>query len=446
MATGVVTRAAPAYNHRTFTELQLVQPVLMASYTRRWVTLLGALNAEGYTLKRGELDAGIWGEGYVDRRHPHTLIHEAMATWQLPALFSTGGRAPTSRASTSRAPTPGAPTSTAPPSRAPTSRTPTVLGVSFAAGRGFVPFGSDDPMMRPFDKYPVNHHYSQILERIQAIGATRVARGEQALTVEGALFNGDEPAGPFHGPRWSRVGDSWAIRATGQLLRGVELSASEASVVSPELQQGGAFDHRQHHASFRFERANQRGDARYVLTEWARTDEITNGKTAFRYHTALVEGQYGWRGASGALRLEHTERGEQTRLRDPFRSPLGHVDFQNLGVTQWRVITVALEAPVLTLGRSIVRTNLRPFVEVARASPSPLHRPTVFEPADFYGASTLWSLSVGVRVHLGQMRSRMGRYGVLSLPSAGAGMNHGMTHSMDDNIDDSTARSPRFDE
>ena len=129
MATGVVTRAAPAYNHRTFTELQLVQPVLMASYTRRRVTLLGALNAEGYTLKRGELDAGIWGEGYVDRRHPHTLIHEAMATWQLPALFSTGGRARTSRASTSRAPTAGARASPAPRPRAPASRRPAVIGI-----------------------------------------------------------------------------------------------------------------------------------------------------------------------------------------------------------------------------------------------------------------------------------------------------------------------------
>jgi len=398
MGTGVITRAAPAYNHRTFTELQLIQPVLMASLSLRSVTFLGALNAEGYTLKRGELNAGIWGEGYVDRRHPHTLVHEAMVAWQSPTV------------------------------RRGAATTPTAFSVSLAAGRGFVPFGSDDPMMRPLEKYPVNHHHAQILERIQAIGAARVARGQQAVTIEGATYNGDEPTGPFHGPRWSRFGDSWSIRASGQLVRGLELSASEASLISPELQQGGAFDHRQHHASLRIDRPNPRGDARYILAELARTDEITNGKTAFQYRSNLVEGEYGWRRAAAALRLESTDRGEQTRLADPFRAPLGHVDFQNLGVTQWRVVTVALKAPPLRLVPRGVGSHLAPFVEVARAVPTPRNRPTVFEPADFYGASTLWSVSVGLRVHTGTMRARMGRYGVLSDPFSGAGMNHGMHH------------------
>ena len=289
MGTGVLTRAAPAYNRRTFTELQLIQPVLMASVWWRSLTFLGALNAEGYTLKRGELNAGIWGEGYVDRRHPHTLVHEAMLTWQSPTL------------------------------RRVASPSPTTLSMSLAAGRGFVPFGSDDPMMRPLEKYPVNHHYSQILERIQAIGAVRVARGPQAFTVEGATFNGDEPAGPFHGPRWSRFGDSWSIRATGQLRRGLELSASEASVVSPELQQGGAFNHRQHHAALRFDRPSALGEARYILAETARTDEIANGKTAFQYRSRLVEGEYGWRGAAAALRLEQTDRGHNPLVGDFLR-------------------------------------------------------------------------------------------------------------------------------
>ena len=398
MATGVLTSASPAYNHRTFTEVQLIQPVLMASLRLRSVTLLGSLNAEGYTLERGELNAGIWGEGYVDRRHPHTLVHEAMVTWQSPTLLRGGPSAPAS------------------------------LAVSLAAGRGFVPFGSDDPMMRPLEKYPVNHHHSQILERIQIIGAARVTRGQQAITLEGTRFNGDEPAGAFHGPRWSRFGDSWSIRATGQLRRGLELSASEAGIVSPELQQGGAFDHRQRHASLRFARPNDRGDARYILAEIARTDEIANGKTAFQYRSALLEAEYGWRGAAAALRFERTDRGEQTRLADPFRAPLGHVDFQNLGVTQWRVVTVALKAPPLHLVHRSFRTNVGPFVEVARAVPTPRNRPTVFEPADFYGASKLWSVSVGMRIHAGAMRARMGRYGVLSDLPSGADMNHGMHH------------------
>ena len=47
-------------------------------------------------------------------------------------------------------------------------------------------------MMRPFAAYPVNHHLAQILERYVVTAAVR--RG--ALTVEAALFNGDEPASP----------------------------------------------------------------------------------------------------------------------------------------------------------------------------------------------------------------------------------------------------------
>jgi hypothetical protein len=33
-------------------------------------------------------------------------------------------------------------------------------------------------------------------------------------------------------------------------------------------------------------------------------------------------------------------------------------------------------------------------------------------PRDFYGASSIWSMSLGVRIGVGQMAHRMGRYGV----------------------------------
>lgn len=393
MATAVVTRADPAYNGRTFTELQLVQPALSVAVTTRTLSFLGVLNAEGYTLRRGELNAGIAGEGYVDRRHPHTLVHEAMLVWQ--------------------------------PIRLRQSRN-TTFAFSLAAGKGFVPFGSDDPMMRPLEKYPANHHHAQIIERIQTIVGTRISRGERFAAIEGATFNGDEPAGPFHGPRWERFGDSWTVRTTLQPIRGVELSSSEASVQSPELQQGGAFDHRQHHASLRVDRpSTSTGAPRYLLAEWARTDEIANGKTAFRYSSKLVEGEYGWRGVRAAARFEQTERGEQSRLIDPFRAPLGHVDFQILGVTRWRIATVALSTPSVKL-RAWREQSMRvaPFVELARAAPAPVRRPTVFEPADFYGASTLWSLSIGIRLQTGTMRARMGRYGIMT--SVNEKMHHAM--------------------
>lgn len=379
MAIGVLTRAVPAYDGRTFTELQLTQPILSVGIARSSLSFTGMANAEGYTLQRGELNAGIYGEGYVDRRHPHTLVHEAMLTWM--------PRAPR-----------------------PTDRN-TSFSFSFSAGRGFVPFGSDDPMMRPLEKYPVNHHHAQILERIQAIAALQVARGRQSLALEVAAFNGDEPAGPFHGPRWNRFGDSWAVRGTLRPVQQVELSLSEASVISPELQQGGAFDHRQRHASVRVDGVSATPGSRYLLAEWARTDERTNGRTAFRYQSFLGEGAYGWRGAILAARIERTDRAEQRRLADPFRAPVGHVDFQILGVTQWTVGTVAMQSPPVRLFSSL---GIAPFLELSRAAPVPLRRPSAFEAKAFYGDDRLWSVSAGIRLHAGSMRYRMGRYGVMS--------------------------------
>ena len=33
---------------------------------------------EGITQPEGELTFGGWGEGYEDKRHPHTLVHEQL--------------------------------------------------------------------------------------------------------------------------------------------------------------------------------------------------------------------------------------------------------------------------------------------------------------------------------------------------------------------------------
>ena len=378
MGNVVLTQASPAVASRTYTELQLVQPVLMTDFRWRALSVYGALNGEGYTLKRGELNAGIFGEGYVDRRHPHTLVHEAMLTFKSALQANKASR--------------------------------THVHFSLAAGRGFVPFGSDDPMMRPLEKYPVNHHHSQIIERQQAVAAVQIARGSRFAAIEFARFNGDEPTGPFKGPRWSRTGDSWSTRFTLQPTDGVEFSASRAQVLSPELSQGGAFDHAQHNVLARFEKPKSNGTTRYLLAEWARTDEITNNRVAFQYNSALVEGAYGWRWLQLAARIEQTDRSEQTRLRDPFREPLGHVDFQILGVTQWKVATVGISGPSL-VNRFL---HAAPFVEVARAVPTPRHEPSAFEPILFYGKPTLWSFSAGLRLQAGTMRARMGRYGVLA--------------------------------
>jgi hypothetical protein len=388
MATYVVTRVDPAYRTQTFTEGYLTQPAFTldaSSGSWRWQS---TVNFEGYTLRRGELNPGMYGEGYVDRRHPHTLVHEAMLT-----VSSTARR---------------------------------VVRLSLAAGKGFTPYGSDDPMMRPFVTYPVNHHHAQIIERAQVVGAIAIGNGVRRLSLEHGVFNGDEPYAPFSAPRWSRVGDSHATRLTVRPTGVVEWQVSRAFVKSPGLVQGGAFDHAQTSTSLRVDGTDARGDHRTLLAEFARTDEQLGQRRAFRFESVLIEGDVQRRGWQLALRAERTERPENERLLDPFRMQAGHVDFQIIGVTRWQVLTARLGAPALPFAPQRA-VQLRPFVEVALSHADARRRPALFDPQTFYGASTLTSINVGAQLHIGPMRHRMGRYGVMDTPTTGH-MGHDGAH------------------
>lgn len=371
MAIGALTTASPAIANRRLTEGYLTQPNLMGAITA-WRGRVGALRAtgtlnfEGYTLERGELNAGMYGEGYIDRRHPHTLVHETMLTAATPST--------------------------------------SWWQASLSGGKGFTPYGTDDPMMRMFVKYPVNHHHAQIIERVQVLGAVRIGT-TRSLVIEHGRFNGDEPLGPFTGPRWSRFGDSHTTRLTVFPANHLEVQASHAFVESPGLVQGGAFDHVQSSASLRYG-----GDSPHMLfLEAARTDEALEGRAVFRFNSVLAEGRTGWRGWSLAARAERTERPEGSRLLDLFRTQTGHFDVQIVGVTRWHVGTVQLAAPAFA--RKAAR--LAPFLEMGVAHAKARTNPAVFVPRDFYGAATQWSFTVGARLHAGTMRTRMGRYGVL---------------------------------
>ncbi len=392
-AVGVVTRATPAHLGRKITEGYFTQPNLMGDLryadVRGNLQLLTTLNFEGYTLQRGELNAGMYGEGYVDRRHPHTFVHEAMLSYTTPALRA--------------------------------------VRVSLAGGKGFTPYGTDDPMMRPFVLYPVNHHHAQIIERVQAIVTLGAGTATRGIALEHGVFNGDEPYAPFAGPRWSRFGDSHSTRLTVRPLAGVELQTSRAFVKSPGIVQGGAFDHVQQSSSLRIERANAQGASRTLLVEFARTDESLDGVGVFRFESLLAEGAVEHRGWQLALRTERTERPENERLLDPFRTAAGHIDFQIVGVTRWQIATVHLEAPSLPLPR-LMTSRLSPFIEIARAHAAARRHPTVFEPAEFYGNATQYSLNIGAQLHVGTMRHRMGRYGVLAEERTSHSSMHAMRH------------------
>src|SRR5689334_2844113 len=75
------TGADPVPGDRYLSELRVVQPVVMLH--AGWgphLAGLATLDLEGLTIPQGELAPGDWGEGFMDRRHPHTYSHELLVT------------------------------------------------------------------------------------------------------------------------------------------------------------------------------------------------------------------------------------------------------------------------------------------------------------------------------------------------------------------------------
>jgi len=373
----VWTRADPIPGGHARAELRVVQPVLMLRAARGPWRLQATLDGEGWTMPGGELAPGGWGEGFVDRRHPHTYLHEAMLTGT-DLLGAHDGAA----------------------------------HLSLAAGKGFAPFGTDDPMSRPSLRYPVNHHLAQVLERAVVIAGL----GAGPVVLEGALFNGDEPERPSQGPSWDRFGDSWAGRLTVAPPGDLELQASRAHLHSPEHRPGAGPDQEKWSASARWDRWRGAGRT-YALLEWARTTEA-GGFFTFTSLLAEAEVRRGRHRAFG--RVERTERPEEERLADPFRSLRPHRDDAILGITRWTTVTAGygLRVPLGTLG-----LVAEPLGEISAGAVTETTG-SIFDPAGFYGRDTFWTLSLAVRLSRGLERHRMGRYGVS--PAAGpADAGHG---------------------
>jgi hypothetical protein len=368
-ATVLGTHASPAVDGAALTEGYLTQPIVHASWSAAGgaLAVTGMLNFEGWTLDRGELNAGVWGEGYVDRRHPHTFLHELVAT----GTTSFAG-----------------------------------FDASLAAGRGFPPYGTDDPMVRPFVKFPANHHLAQILERWFVTAAVR--RGP--LILEAGTFNGDEPTGPESLGELDRVGDSWALRATARPVEGIEAQVSRAFVASPEHVGGAGLDHRKWSVSARFERT-VRGWPLYGLVEWARTDEYAAGESVYAFGSWLAEAATGRAGWRVAARVERTSRAEEERVGNAFRTRRPHGDENIVGATRWTGVSARVER-TLTAGAFA----LTPFVEAGVVGVEEIAGSS-FSPAQLYGDDRLWSLSIGARLGVGTRHARMGRYGVAAAPT-----------------------------
>ena len=365
MVTVVGTTVTPALSGLARSELLATQPMLLlrGGLGSGVVRYAAIANFERWTMPDGEAVAGSWGEGFMDRRHPHTVVHEAMLTVALPVRG---------------------------------------VEVSVAGGKGFIPFGTDDPMMRPFVKYPANHHLAQVMERIQVVAAVRVGR---RVSLEGALFNGDEPLSATSAPQWNRFADSRAIRLSAWPTSKLELQVSHARLRSPEFVRAEGLDHAKRSASARL--AQRHGPLRYLLAEWARTTESDRGRALFSYGTALVEATVQRAAWSVALRGEQTSRPEEERLLDPFRTarPPNHLTIQ--GITRWHIATMQ----VMRALPAVRALHASGFAEVSRAVSSPRLRPILLDPRNISGPDRAWHLSLGVRAGIGGMPSRIGRYG-----------------------------------
>lgn len=346
----VSTNVVPG--NRSLTEARIVMPVGMVHVDALGgrLRLLAAANLEKYTIPNGELAPGNWGESFADRRHPHTLAHELMLVAGTPHIF-------------------------------------------VGAGKGFVPFGTDDPMTRPAVRFPVNHHLSQILERAIVLAGLRAG----PVMIEGAVFNGDEPVSPSSWPSWDRFGDSWAARLTVTPLTGLETQVSFAYVQSPENRPGAGPDDRKASASARFERGLW-----YGHLEWARTSSAGG---AFVFHSLLGEAALTMTGHRPYVRLERTERPEEERVfGNPFRTRRPLFENSILGITRWTVVTVGDAVTVLSSplhGAPFVEAS---WIGIARTGGG------VFDPTVFYGRTHGASVTIGIRLAAGMRVHRMGRY------------------------------------
>ena len=349
------------------TELYLTQPAAMLNLESpgQRVVLRTTLNFEALTQEDGELTFGGWGEGFIDRRHPHTLLHEAMLSLN---LWDAG---------------PGS--------------------LSLSAGKGFAPYGTDDPMSRPVAKYPTNHHLSQVLERWTLAAAYTLP----GWSLEAGLFGGQEPDGPYDFSNAESFGDSYSARVTRHfgprtgMTSPWELSASWGSVA--EAHHGEKERTTLLNAALRHDAPYGAGRL-YALAEASRSDPEGSEEG---YYSLLGEAMWTAGRHQPYLRVEYATRPEYERegvSGDPFFRY--HHDDEAIGATRWLIGSVGYSHRLTGYPFAAA-----PFVEVQHSR--------VWEerggisPDALFGRDTSWSLTAGARIFLGSGGPmRMGTYGV----------------------------------
>ncbi|MHB1170797.1 MAG: hypothetical protein ACYC28_16095 [Longimicrobiales bacterium] len=363
------------------TELYLTQPAAMFNVESPGsrVTLRTTLNFEGATQPDGELTFGGWGEGFLDKRHPHTLLHEFMLSVN---FWDVAGGA-----------------------------------LSISGGKGFAPYGTDDPMARPAVKYPTNHHLSQILERWTVNGV--YLNGGWGL--EAAVFGGAEPEGPYDLSNIESFGDSWSARLSRRFGGGMgpmaewEASASFGRV--REEHDGEAATTDLYNAGLRHDRMYSFGSV-YGLVEGS----VSRPEEGDGYFSVLGETRLEIGSHQPYYRIEYATRPEYAREGAPGTDEFFRYDHDAhaIGSTRWLINTLGYGYELT--GYPV---SARPFVELQYNRVSA--EEGGIDPIDLFGKRSFWGLSAGLRVFLGGDPMRMGSYGLLDAMTS---MHRGMPMSM----------------
>jgi hypothetical protein len=345
----------------------LTQPAVMFNVESPGsrIAIRTTINLEGLTQPNGELTFGGWGEGFIDKRHPHTYLHEAMVSLNL--------------------------------------RRGNATGVSLSAGKGFAPYGTDDPMMRPVLKYPTNHHLSQILERWTVNGIW----ANHSWSVEAGLFGGAEPSGPSDLSNIESFGDSWSARVTRRFGEGMvgawpwEIAASFGRI--QETHEDEVVVTRLYNVAFRHEGDHGKTHL-YSLVEASQSDpDEGDGYYSLVGELSAQTGRH-----KPYARIELATRPEWARQGPPDTEEFFRYDHDAhaIGSTRWLIVTggYGLTATTLPFG-------VRPYVEsqynLVRAESGGV------DPIALFRRKSFWTFSAGFRVFLGGDPMRMGSYGIL---------------------------------
>lgn len=345
----------------------LTQPAVMANLEHEGgrLTLRTTLNFEGITQPNGALAYGGWGEGFIDKRHPHTLLHEFMLSFN---SWNVGG-----------------------------------ADFSLSAGKGFAPYGTDDPMARPGLKYPTNHHLSQILERWTVNGV--VLKG--GWSAEVGIFGGTEPVDPYDFSNIESFGDSWSARLARRWGSGSGPMAEwEASISSAQVVESHESEsHATQLWNLAIRHSGMVGNGTlYGLAEASRSDpEEYEG-----HFSVLGEVRWNRTGHQPYLRFEYATRPEYPRTGEAGTSGFYRYshDSEPIGATRWAISTVAYAYQLTD-----AQLSIRPFIEFQH------HRVRSerggIGPDTLFGTNAFSTISVGVRMFFKGGPMRMGSYGVL---------------------------------